>query len=183
MRLGKLRALDRLLRRDGGIEHRFLRVDVGIVGVVRRHGDRNAGDRNLDGRDGRLVLRLAVSDDRWAPCSRRCFAISESARRRLERDLALPRIETLRVGVQRAESKRVAGGSWLLRVSRQRMRRDGDATNDERLSWPEPFRKKSARLLLRSAMNALNPRSSRPRSVHSIGRAANGKMQSEASWR
>jgi hypothetical protein len=67
LRLGKLRALDRLFGRDGQIEHRFLRVEVGVVGVLRRRGDADAGDRELDRRDGRLVLRLAVGNDRRPP--------------------------------------------------------------------------------------------------------------------
>ena len=65
LRFRQLGALRRAARRDRRIHQRLLRVEVRIVGVVRRSGNRDVRDAHRNRRDRRLVLRLTRYPERW----------------------------------------------------------------------------------------------------------------------
>src|SRR5581483_6721364 len=92
-------------------------------------------------------------------------------------DLAAAGVDGLRVALQRAELQRrgLGGGGRGGETCGDESARGGVRSRHGR----SPPRKKSASSTRRAATNAAKPAASKPSSACSIGRAANGKMQSD----
>jgi hypothetical protein len=133
LRFRQLGAFSRAARRDSRIHQRLLRVEVRVVRVVWRSGNRDVRDAHGNRRDRRLVLRLTRYTERRL-LVRADVLEAKGARRCRQLELSLARIGGHGLLQERRQTNRVARGGpgGLLRVAGHGDRQHGQGHECDR---------------------------------------------------